>query len=250
VASPRGDRPLLELIGDVMALVDLDELRYGMLEALLRAVPSKWASLNEVGPERVVAIAVPHIDDHWFERFAELAHENPIYQRWLRTRDGRATRFSDVTTREELEATRLYREVYIPLGVRFQIAFTMPDGASDRILAIALSREDRDYTEPERAFLNDARPFLIQAYRNAFAHSELHGQPPAVLEDALVAEGLTKREAEVVRLVALGGSNRDVAAQLGVSSRTVQKHLEHAFPKLGVTTRSAAASRAWALAGL
>ena len=245
--SSRNDRRLLELVGEVMGLLDLQELRQGMLEALLHAVPSKWASLNEVGPERVVATAVPRIEDHWFPRFAELAHENPIYRRWVKTRDGRATRFSDVTTREELEATRLYREVYVPLGVRHQIAFTMPDGASDHILAIAMSREDRDYTDAERDFLNEARPFVIQAYRNARVHSELQGGPPIELEDALVARGLTRREADVIRLVALGGSNRDVAAELGLSARTVQKHLERAFPKLGVTSRSEAASLAWEL---
>jgi DNA-binding CsgD family transcriptional regulator len=63
----------------------------------------------------------------------------------------------------------------------------------------------------------------------------------------LQAAGLTAREAQVVRLVALGSSNRDVAAALGVSDRTVGKHLEHAFRKLEVRTRSEAAARAWAL---
>ncbi len=64
-----------------------------------------------------------------------------------------------------------------------------------------------------------------------------------------MAEGLTKREAQVLRLIALGRSNADAATQLGLSDRTVQKHLENAFPKLGVATRSEAAGRAWELAG-
>lgn len=65
---------------------------------------------------------------------------------------------------------------------------------------------------------------------------------------AAIREGLTAREAQVLRLVALGGSNRYVAGRLGVSGRTVQKHLENAFRKLDVTTRSEAAERAWNLA--
>ena len=68
------------------------------------------------------------------------------------------------------------------------------------------------------------------------------------MQARLVERGLTGREAEVVRLIALGGSPRSAAEQLAVSPRTVQKHLERAYRKLGVTTRSAAAARAWDLA--
>jgi DNA-binding NarL/FixJ family response regulator len=242
------DAVLLELVGEVVGLLDLDELRHGMLGALLRAVPAKWASLNEVGPDRVVALVEPHLDDEWIERFAELAHENPLYQRITHTQDGRAYRFSDVTTRERLESTRLYREVYAPLGINHQIAFTLPN-EPDYVLAIVLHREKHDFSDAERDLLNRARPFLIQAYRNAIAYSEISEHSSAVLEAALVAQGLTAREAEVLRLVALGGSNRDVATRLGLSDRTVQKHLQNAFRKLDVSTRSAAASRAWQLAG-
>jgi DNA-binding CsgD family transcriptional regulator len=54
------------------------------------------------------------------------------------------------------------------------------------------------------------------------------------------AAGLTAREAEILGLVRYGKTNRDVAAVLGLSSRTVQKHLEHIYEKLGVETRTAA----------
>jgi DNA-binding NarL/FixJ family response regulator len=49
--------------------------------------------------------------------------------------------------------------------------------------------------------------------------------------------------------VALGRSNQHVAAELGISDRTVGKHLEHSFRKLGVGDRSSAAGCAWALSG-
>jgi DNA-binding CsgD family transcriptional regulator len=54
------------------------------------------------------------------------------------------------------------------------------------------------------------------------------------------AAALTARETEVLGLVRYGKTNRDVAAVLGLSSRTVQKHLEHIYEKLGVETRTAA----------
>lgn len=54
--------------------------------------------------------------------------------------------------------------------------------------------------------------------------------------------GLTAREAEVLMWIARGKTNRDIGEILGSSPRTVNKHLEHIFEKLGVSTRSAAVS--------
>jgi DNA-binding CsgD family transcriptional regulator len=246
-AGPGADRRLVELVAEVMGLLDLAEFRQGVLRALSHAVPCRWASLNEVGPERVVAAVHPHLDEEWIERFAALAHENPIYRHWVRTRDGRAYRFCDVCTRAELEETRLYRTIYRALGIEYQIAITLPN-EGDQILAIVLHRTEREFTDDERDLLNRARPFLIQAYRNALAYSEARGSSDDAIGPVLEGHGLTMREAEVVRHVALGASNRDIAAQLGVSERTVQKHLERSFRKLGVTNRSEAAKVAWELA--
>jgi DNA-binding CsgD family transcriptional regulator len=60
----------------------------------------------------------------------------------------------------------------------------------------------------------------------------------------LVQLPVTEREREVLALVAIGKTNADIAAMLAISARTVQKHLEHIFQKLGVETRTAAAVRA------
>jgi DNA-binding NarL/FixJ family response regulator len=55
---------------------------------------------------------------------------------------------------------------------------------------------------------------------------------------------LTPRETEVLSWLAKGKTNRDIADILGMSPRTVNKHLEHIFEKLGVETRAAAAALA------
>lgn len=63
--------------------------------------------------------------------------------------------------------------------------------------------------------------------------------------DALIpAFGLTQREAEVLYWVTKGKTNRDIGDILGLSPRTVHKHLEHVFAKQGVETRTAAATLA------
>ncbi|HEY8359592.1 MAG TPA: LuxR C-terminal-related transcriptional regulator, partial [Ramlibacter sp.] len=63
------------------------------------------------------------------------------------------------------------------------------------------------------------------------------------------AATMTPREAEVLSWLAKGKTNRDIADILGMSPRTVNKHLEHIFEKLGVETRTAAVAVAGQMAG-
>lgn len=67
---------------------------------------------------------------------------------------------------------------------------------------------------------------------------EERGSPPGPA--ALMALHLTAREAEVLYWMAQGKSNPDIAIILGANVRTVHKHAEHIFQKLGVETRNAA----------
>ena len=53
--------------------------------------------------------------------------------------------------------------------------------------------------------------------------------------------GITPREAEVLRLLALGMTTRQVAAELVISPKTADHHIQHVYTKIGVSTRGAAA---------
>jgi len=66
----------------------------------------------------------------------------------------------------------------------------------------------------------------------------------AIIDGLTAAFRLTAREAEVLYWVIKGKTNRDIGDILGTSPRTVHKHLEHVFEKLGVETRTAAAALA------
>ncbi len=57
---------------------------------------------------------------------------------------------------------------------------------------------------------------------------------------------LSRREAEVLSLVVQGQSNGEIALALQVSARTIQKHLERIYQKLGVRNRTEAAVQAYA----
>jgi len=58
-----------------------------------------------------------------------------------------------------------------------------------------------------------------------------------------LSAGLTPREEEVLLWLATGKTDGDIATLLDISRRTVQKHLEHIYVKLGVETRTAAVMR-------
>ncbi len=242
---------LLGLIGDTHGLVELGEFRWELLRALERAIPVDWISLNDIGPEPgdVFVLAEPEPPDDLLAAYVTHADQNPLTAYYAETRDGRAIRFSDLVTREELHALDLYRTVYAPLGVEYQMAFTLPH-VEDRILGIALSRREKDFSDAERDLLERARPFLIQAYRNAIRYSGLiardgarDGGGPKL--PALIALGLTPRQAEILRLIATGTAEREIAAQLAISPRTVEKHLENSYRRLGVGNRARAAALAW-----
>jgi DNA-binding CsgD family transcriptional regulator len=94
----------------------------------------------------------------------------------------------------------------------------------------------------------EARPHLTAA-RETFerlgatpwsdrAANELRATGQTISRRRTASIRLTPQEAQVVRLVADGGTNQDVAAQLFISPRTVAYHLYNAFPKLGVASRA------------
>jgi ATP/maltotriose-dependent transcriptional regulator MalT len=90
----------------------------------------------------------------------------------------------------------------------------------------------------------------LDAARGAF--SELRAAPDIARVDELARatasgseQGLTRRELEVLRHVAAGRSNKAIARDLALSSRTVDRHLSNIFDKLAVSSRSAATAFAY-----
>jgi ATP/maltotriose-dependent transcriptional regulator MalT len=79
----------------------------------------------------------------------------------------------------------------------------------------------------------------LGAASEAAALAEQLGEPSAL------PAGLTSREAEVLRLVATGKTNRDIAIELVISEHTVARHLQNIYGKIQVTSRSAATAYAF-----
>jgi DNA-binding CsgD family transcriptional regulator len=240
----------LELVGEACGLLEIKEFRPGLLGALRRTVPSDWASLNEVGPEPTDTFSIiePPLEHRWHKVWRAYAEENPLVAHYQRTKDGRPYRFSDLVSQDELHSLDLYREFYGPIGLEHQIAFLLP-AVSGAILGVALSRRQRDFSDAERDLLGLARPHLIQAYNNALRYSRALGAGkeearsiPGARAERLREAGLTARESEALVLAASGSSDREIGEILGIGHRTVEKHLQRSYGKLGIEGRSQATS--------
>jgi DNA-binding CsgD family transcriptional regulator len=86
-----------------------------------------------------------------------------------------------------------------------------------------------------------ARPLETFVHEIAKAHDLRIGSSAGTRANGTL---LTGRELEVLRLLADGASNADIAAQLFISPKTVSVHVSHILEKLGVASRTAAAARA------
>ena len=96
-------------------------------------------------------------------------------------------------------------------------------------------------TPPPSSWRRPAACSRGSARRPDLARVEALATPQAPAD----AHGLTAREQEVLRLVAEGRSNREIAAELVLSEHTVARHLQNIFAKLGVSSRTAASAVAW-----
>jgi DNA-binding NarL/FixJ family response regulator len=97
----------------------------------------------------------------------------------------------------------------------------------------------------------DTAGIELEAVRHAFAalgatpdlrRLDAAARPAAAAGDT---SSLTRREIEVLRLVATGVTNRAVAQRLGISEKTVARHVSNIFTKLGLSTRAAATAYAF-----
>ena len=99
----------------------------------------------------------------------------------------------------------------------------------EHVVTLWLVRRTSDFSERDRAVLELVAPALERLLRES---------PVALLPPSLTAQ-----ERRVLRLVATGLSNAEIAGQLVVAPSTVRKHLENVYRKLGVTSRMAAIAR-------
>ncbi len=166
--------------------------------------------------------------------------EHPLVESYTKAIRRGVSKISDFATRSQFHRLGIYSDYYRPLGVEHQIAFELPVSKA-KLSTYVFGRTRRDFSERDRTLLHLMKPYLIYTYRTLLYRTRLRhiGFVPSC---GLEQFDLTPREREVLAWVAKGKTNPDIGSILGLSHRTVQKHLEHIFIKLRVETRTAAAA--------
>jgi LuxR family maltose regulon positive regulatory protein len=130
-------------------------------------------------------------------------------------------------------------------------ALNRPDSAQAALRQSLLLAEAQDVCQMYRVEGERLRPLLREAARRGGAWPWLSAllaeTQPAAPSAPDLRQPLSERELEVLKLLAEGLSNREIASRLVVAETTVKKHITHIFDKLDVTSRTQALIQARAL---
>jgi DNA-binding CsgD family transcriptional regulator len=156
-----------------------------------------------------------------------------------RTGDLRSiTKITDFYSTRQWRSTGMYTDHDRPLGFEHCLMLCLPEapgrtaGPARHVRLYLCRGPGPDFSERDRAVLTLLRPHLHQAYLDA--ERRRHPVPR-----------LTPRQNNLLRLVAAGHTNSQIARRLGISEGTVRTHLENIYEKLGVSSRTAAVTRAF-----
>jgi DNA-binding CsgD family transcriptional regulator len=217
--------------------------------SLKRLVASELATLSicdlDTGHRSVVSDQPGAISKREIEAFDRHFHSHPLVRAHGRNPAAVTHRISDLVAPADFRRTALFNDYYRPVGVEHAMA--VPIHVRRNVLvSFVVNRSGRDFSDRDRACLESIRPHLGNLYRLT---REIEGPRaawgvPSAEPRSASGPPLTGREREVLHWLGGGKTDRDIAAILGISPRTVHKHLQRIYEKLGVETRTAAVVRA------
>lgn len=227
--------PAADLAAQLTRLPGRREYLWSASEMLARQFPGLgigWASLDIRTGEAEIA-NFPEAPSVSREMLMEIYREHPLIVGYMQGAQGRSLvlRMSDVVSDRELHETRTYRDALRPLGVdrQFSILLTPPGAVSIR--AWAMNRCGRDFSDNEMDLARCIQP-VLRILDLAYAEPR-----DGIDQDRAEGYSLTAREHEILQLLGKGLTGVAIGHLLGVSPRTVAKHLELAYFKLGCTNR-------------
>jgi len=213
-----------------------------VLAALRRLIPSAIVTSQEWDPALGYRLVVDGADradfgpvwslyDHVIDQDPFPARPQGVARRVAPL--GVACRFSDVLTLRQFRRLDLHAEICRPLGINHVMKLFFAVGETGAGYVV-LDSQRRAFSDRDRAVLDVLAPHLALIRQR---HRRL---ADASLETVGAAAPLSPREREILRLVASGMTNREIAACLFIAPGTVRKHLDNIYAKLGVRSRAQA----------
>ena len=211
-----------------------------VVDDLRRLIPCDIATYREVSPhylEVTSGVDATEATPIW-AAYDEVRHEDPlpgvghIPSTHYAAPSGVAMRTSDVIADRAFRQSGFFSQLCRPLGTRYilKLFVETPHGMA----GVVLESASHDFSARDVALATSLAPHFQLARRR-----QLHR------DDALgpLLEILTPRQRDVVRLVATGMSNAQIAAVLFLSRGTVRKHLDNIYTKTGTRNRTELATR-------
>jgi DNA-binding CsgD family transcriptional regulator len=226
---PAGDGLPLSLLADLMGQIRCDVIAFAGFDSGRQQTWS--AQFLPDGGEAVVADAAPVNWEHYWDC---LSCSFPDRAGDLRS----IVKIADFYSARQWRSIGTLCGLNRPLGFEHALMLTLPAtltaaaGPGRTMRLFFLRGPGPDFSERDRAVLVLLRPHLQQAYLDAERRRRSGPR-------------LTARQRELLRLLAAGRTNTQIARQLGISEGTVRTHLENIYERLGVSSRTAAVTRAF-----
>lgn len=226
----------------------LDGFLHAGVERLPRLIASDLTHVSvcdlDTGRRDVVSDvpgAIPKRDLETFNRYFKV---NPLVREHGRNPRARTVRISDLVPEHDFRRSPLYDEYYRAVGIDYVMALPVHVEGNE-LVSFVFNRQDRDFAERDRDCAEAIRPLLGDLYRmvRALDGARAAWGVPSTLQPP-PDHPLTGRERQVLQWLGGGKTDKDIGDILGISPRTVHKHLQRIYEKLGVETRTAAVARA------
>jgi DNA-binding CsgD family transcriptional regulator len=235
VSEDRADLPgeaglPLSLLADLMGQIRCDALSLDSWDSgrqmcwFSQEIPSGDARIEFEGMDEV------YWDNHWDCLPCSYA---------ARTGDQRSViKITDFYSARQWHSTGMYSDFSRRVGAEHSLMLCLPralprTAGPGRYVRLSLNRgPGPDFSERDRAVLTLLGPHLDQAYLDA--ERRRHPVPR-----------LTPRQTGLLRLLAAGHTNTQIARRMGISEGTVRTHLENIYGRLQVSSRTVAVTRAF-----
>jgi DNA-binding CsgD family transcriptional regulator len=209
------------------------------VQCLPRLVSSELTTLSvcnlDSGHRRVVCDQPGVISRRELEVFDRYFYDHPLVREHGRSPTAVTRRIEDLLPDSAFQRTPLFNDYY--RAIRIDHVMAVPIHVDRHVLvSFVVNRSKRGFSDRDRERVEVIRPHLGHLYRLSARKNE-------ALEEI---EALTARERDALDWLGAGKTDKDIAAILAISPRTVQKHLQRIYEKLGVETRTAAVMRALA----
>jgi DNA-binding CsgD family transcriptional regulator len=234
VSDDRADLPAegglpLSLLADLMSQIRCDTACFEGLDSNARA-EWFWQGIPDWDEDAGEDLDQLHWEHYWDCTPCHYADRSGDLRR--------ITKVSDFYPARQWHNIGMYCDFFRPLGLEHQLIVALPEAPGrtarpGRTVRLVFNRgPGPDFSERDRALLALLRPHLHQAYLDT--ERRRHPVPR-----------LTPRHWELLRLVAAGHTNGQIARRLGVTEGTVRIHLQNIYSRMQVSSRTAAVTRAF-----